>query len=136
MEPRCWKYSNEWLSTSSWFGLAVAKKNMSTPTLPALKIGIAPQRYVLQDSLTVEGIGVDGGFCVKKIGTNDIKIDNRSVIPYCPLFSKIIQAHINIEYCNSMKVIKYICKIVNKRYDLTAFGLPKEGAAADEIQQF
>ncbi len=64
----------------------------------------------------------DGGFEAKikvKIDNSnqEIEIDNKWVVPYCPLLSRIFQAHINVEYCNSVKSIKYICKYVNKGSD-------------------
>ena len=64
----------------------------------------------------------DGGFKAKiklKIGNSiqEIEIDNKWVVPYCALLSRIFQAHINVEYCNSVKSIKYICKYVNKGSD-------------------
>ena len=65
-----------------------------------------------------------------------IEIDNKWVVPYCPLLSRIFQAHINVEYCNSVKSIKYICKYVNKGSDQAVFGLKKDGTAIDEINQY
>ena len=52
----------------------------------------------------------DGGqhFTTKKRNV-EYTIDNRWVVPYCPLLSKIFNAHINVEFCNSVKSIKYIC---------------------------
>lgn len=54
-----------------------------------------------------------------KIGNayREIGIDNKCIVPYCPLLSRIFQAHINVEYCNSVKSIKYICKYVNQGSD-------------------
>ncbi|XP_073532421.1 uncharacterized protein [Phyllobates terribilis] len=64
----------------------------------------------------------DGGFIAKlkmRVGSSlqEIEIDNRWVVPYNPLVSKIFQAHINVESCHSVKSIKYICKYVHKGSD-------------------
>lgn len=48
----------------------------------------------------------------------DVEVDNRWVVPYTPLHSKLFQAHINVEFCNSMKSMKYIFKYVNKGSDM------------------
>ncbi|CAF3387997.1 unnamed protein product [Rotaria sp. Silwood1] len=66
----------------------------------------------------------------------DMEIDNRWVVSYCPLLSRIFQAHINVEYCNSVKSIKYICKYVNKGSDQAVFGWEKDGTAIDEVQRY
>ncbi|GBP92460.1 hypothetical protein EVAR_99636_1 [Eumeta japonica] len=54
-------------------------------------------------------------------GRDELEIDNQWVVPYNPLLSKMFQAHINVEYCNSVKSIKYICKYVNKGSDMAVF---------------
>ncbi|XP_044596944.1 uncharacterized protein LOC123273568, partial [Cotesia glomerata] len=51
---------------------------------------------------------------IKNIINTDIDIDNRWVVPYSPLLSKTYNAHINVEFCSSVKSIKYICKCVHK----------------------
>ncbi|GFQ93003.1 helitron_like_N domain-containing protein [Trichonephila clavata] len=56
-----------------------------------------------------------------KVLTNNIDVDNRWVVPYSPLLLKTYNAHINVEYCNSVKAIKYICKYVNNGSDIAVF---------------
>ena len=48
-------------------------------------------------------------------------IDNHWVVSYSSLLSKTCNALINVEFCSSMKSIKYICKYVNKGSDMTVF---------------
>jgi hypothetical protein len=52
------------------------------------------------------------------IYNTDIDIDNRCVVPYLPLLRKIFKAHISVEFCSSLKPIKYICKCMNKGSDM------------------
>ncbi|CAG9762788.1 unnamed protein product [Ceutorhynchus assimilis] len=52
---------------------------------------------------------------------NGYEIDNRWVVPYNPVLSRTFAAHINVEYCNSVKSIKYVCKYVNKGSDQATF---------------
>ncbi|UYV63010.1 hypothetical protein LAZ67_2002837, partial [Cordylochernes scorpioides] len=72
---------------------------------------------------------------LKGRGNTKIKVDKKWVVPYSPLLSRMFKALINIEYCNSVKSIKYICKYVNKGNDMAIFGLSKENTN-DEISQY
>ena len=80
----------------------------------------------------------DGGktAIIKKRNGTTIEVDNQWVVPYSPLLSKTFNAHINVEYCNSVKAIKYICKYVNKGSDMAVFGLQSEIKDIDEIVQY
>ncbi|MEE4247716.1 MAG: hypothetical protein V2I33_20120, partial [Kangiellaceae bacterium] len=83
----------------------------------------------------------DGGFFSSRIlranGENEqFQFDNSWAVPYCPLLSKVFNAHINVEYCNSVKSIKYVCKYVNKGSDQAVFGLERVGAERDEIARY
>ncbi|GFT09255.1 ATP-dependent DNA helicase [Trichonephila clavipes] len=79
----------------------------------------------------------DGGkSVVLKVRNIDIEVDNRWIVLYSPLLSKTFKAHINVEYCNSVKSIKYICKYVNKGSDMAVFGVGKVAAPLDEINQY
>lgn len=57
------------------------------------------------------------------------RFDNRWVVPYSPTLSRIFNSHINVEYCHSVKAIKYICKYVHKGADMAEF-------AVDEITAY
>ncbi|GFQ82483.1 helitron_like_N domain-containing protein [Trichonephila clavata] len=63
-----------------------------------------------------------------------IEVDNRWVVPYSPLLSKTYRAHINVEYCNSVKSIKYICKYVNKGSNMAVFGVQPENSDRNAVQ--
>ncbi|XP_054281787.1 uncharacterized protein LOC128999354 [Macrosteles quadrilineatus] len=79
----------------------------------------------------------DGGFTghinMKAAGNVAVEIDNRWIVPYCPTLIKIFNAHINVEYCSSVKAIKYVCKYIHKGSDQAAFNLVK-GAQLDNLK--
>lgn len=62
-------------------------------------------------------------------------VDNRWIVPHCPLLSKMFDAHVNVEYCHSVKSIKYVLKYVNKGCDMAVFGL-SNSVSHDEVTQF
>lgn len=73
----------------------------------------------------------DGGFTGTITKRNKtITIDNSWVVPYNALLLRIFDAHINVEYCHSVKCIKYICKYIHKGSDRLIFRL------CDEIEGF
>lgn len=78
----------------------------------------------------------NGKSIILNVRDHDIDVDNRWMVPYSPLLSKTYKAHINVEYCNSVKSIKYICKYVNKGSDMAVFGVSAENRVTDEITQF
>ena len=57
----------------------------------------------------------------ENIINKDIGIDNRWVVPYSFLLRKTFHAHINVEFCSSMKSIIYILKYVDKDSDMAGF---------------
>jgi len=61
----------------------------------------------------------DGGisFELRKKNGNIIEVGNSWVVPYNPTLSRIFQAHINVEYCSSVKAIQYVCKYIYKGCD-------------------
>lgn len=66
---------------------------------------------------------------------DDIEIDNRWIVPYSPILSKTYKAHINVEFCSSVKSIKYICKYVHKGSDMAVFAI-QDANANDEIARY
>ncbi|KAL8624599.1 hypothetical protein ACOMHN_045134 [Nucella lapillus] len=79
----------------------------------------------------------DGGKTAKimRQGEN-MNVDNRWIVPYCPLLTKIFSAHINVEYCSSVKSIKYICKYINKGSDKAVFTLEDGSTVRDEVTAY
>ena len=47
-------------------------------------------------------------------------IDARDVVPYNPYLSKKFQCHLNVEYCGSIKAVKYLFKYTYKGHDRAA----------------
>ena len=79
-----------------------------------------------------------GEECTTKRNNMQVIIDNRWVVPYCPLLSKICKAHINVEFCNSVKNIKYIYifKYINKGSDMSIVALQEENGGKDDISDY
>lgn len=97
------------------------------PHSPCMKNNACTKKYprnLISDTMTSENgyplyrrrSPADGGFTVTKrlITGQEIEIDNSWIVPYSPVLSRMFQAHINVECCNSVKAIKYICKYINK----------------------
>ncbi|GBN36003.1 hypothetical protein AVEN_251705-1 [Araneus ventricosus] len=68
---------------------------------------------------------------------HEILIDNRWVVPDSLILSKMFQAHINVEYCNSVKSIKCICKYIIKGSDMAVFEINNATTGVnDEIESY
>lgn len=65
----------------------------------------------------------DGGFTCK---INGMELDNRWLVPYNPVLLRSFNAHINVEFCNSVKCVKYICKYINKGSDQATFAVKND----------
>lgn len=75
----------------------------------------------------------DGGFSVNIKG---VTIHNRWVVPYNPVLLRTCNAHVNVEYCHSVKSIKNVCKYVNKGSDQATFTLENGKDGKDEVTTY
>ncbi|XP_018787701.1 PREDICTED: uncharacterized protein LOC108968244 [Bactrocera latifrons] len=76
----------------------------------------------------------DGGRSVDvKIKGQDFHVDKRWIVPFSPILSKTFEAHINVEFWNSVKSIKYICKYVKKGSDMAIFAVTNTN---DEVSDY
>ena len=59
-------------------------------------------------------------------------VDARDVVPYNPYLSKKYNCHLNVEFCGSIRAVKYLYKYTYKGHDRASV----EIGPADEIKQF
>jgi len=97
----------------------VEKKNEKSPCMKKGKCSkYYPKQF--QDETTF----TDNGFTQYRRRDSNIYIrrdnhnlDNRWVVPHNLKLLKKYQAHINVEYVNKSRLLKYLCKYVNKGPD-------------------
>lgn len=61
-----------------------------------------------------------------------MSVDNRWVVPYNPVLSRSFNAHINVEFCQSVKAIKYIYKYIHKGSDQATISLQNNNAEVEK----
>ena len=71
----------------------------------------------------------------QQVRGEEINLVNQWVESHNKLLCKILKAHINMEYCSSMKAIKYITKYVNKVSDMATFAIGDQ-ADRDEMKNY
>ena len=70
-----------------------------------------------------------------RVRGEEITLGNQRVVPNNKLLCKIRKAHINVEYCSSVKAIRYITKYVDKGSDMVTFAIGDEGGR-DEMKNY
>ena len=63
-------------------------------------------------------------------------IDNRWVVPYSPYLLLKYGCHCNLEYCNNIRLVKYLFKYQMKGGDMVTIQLPSGDEVRDEIKSF
>lgn len=61
---------------------------------------------------------------------NNMVIDNRYVVPYCPMLSLIFNCHLNVEVVSSIRSVKYLYKYIYKGHDVATVTI---GESADNV---
>lgn len=100
-----------------------------------------PRNFVKETQTGIDGYPLyrrrspeDGGFFFTlDVRGKTVQIDNRWVVPYCPVLSRSFDAHINVESCHSIKSIQYITKYINKGSDQATFTINNE---QDEVSNY
>ncbi|XP_074265342.1 uncharacterized protein LOC141587773 [Silene latifolia] len=62
------------------------------------------------------------------------QLDNRSIVPYNPGLLLMFDAHINVEWCNTAKAIKYLFKYISKGPDKATLVIKED--TNDEIKAY
>ncbi|XP_074313469.1 uncharacterized protein LOC141648643 [Silene latifolia] len=108
------------------------------PTAPCTDKGECtkhyPKNYNCQSTLDEEGFPIyqrrNNG---RKIIKNGVQFDNRDIVPHNVGLIVRYQAHINVEWCNKSRSIKYLFKYINKGPDRGTFLIEQ---TRDEIKEY
>ncbi|XP_062227418.1 uncharacterized protein LOC133925540 [Phragmites australis] len=95
-----------------------------------------PKRYNSDTTIDEDGFPIykrqDNGREIKKGNTT---LDNRFVVPYNRNLLVKFQAHINVEWCNRSRLIKYLFKYIHKGDDYVVGLIKKKDKSNNEIDE-
>ncbi|XP_027072018.2 uncharacterized protein [Coffea arabica] len=74
----------------------------------------------------------------RSVRVRNHSLDNRWVVPYTPYLLALIDCHLNVEICSTVKLVKYLYKYVYKGHDRVSFHIHSENdpETIDEIHEF
>ncbi|XP_021975391.1 uncharacterized protein LOC110870521 [Helianthus annuus] len=109
------------------------------PNAPCMSLGMCSKNFpkaYQQSSMIDENEyahykrWVSGNTVIK----DGVALDNRYVVSYNHTLLLRFQAHINVEYCGSSMLIKYLFKYVSKGSDRIRFNISKEPSSSGETE--
>ncbi|XP_072081071.1 uncharacterized protein [Arachis hypogaea] len=96
-----------------------------------------PKRFIDNSTVDDEGYPIyrrrEDGRTIKK---SSIDLDNRYVVPHNRLLLMRYGAHINVEWCNQSRSMKYLFKYVNKGHDLVTASFYKSATSNTELDEY
>ncbi|GBN02213.1 hypothetical protein AVEN_15142-1 [Araneus ventricosus] len=113
---------------------------IETPGAPCMEAGqcknMFPREFRTETTMNVSGCP----FYRRRPGDTAFgrgrEMDNRSVVPYNPYLLLKYNAHINVEVCTSLRVMKYIYKYIYKRFDCANMVLTAGQVQHNEITNY
>ncbi|KAG5537194.1 hypothetical protein RHGRI_024582 [Rhododendron griersonianum] len=74
----------------------------------------------------------------KQVQVRQQILDNRWVVPYNPYLLALLDCHVNVEICSTIKAVKYLYKYIYKGHDKIVFKIIAQcgNEILDEITQF
>ncbi|KAG5541509.1 hypothetical protein RHGRI_021364 [Rhododendron griersonianum] len=73
----------------------------------------------------------------KQVQVRRQMLDNRWVVPYNPYLLAMLDCHVNVELCSTVKAVKYLYKYIYKGHDKIIFKIiAQSNEVVDEITQF
>ncbi|XP_016192871.2 uncharacterized protein LOC107633785 [Arachis ipaensis] len=96
-----------------------------------------PKRFLVHTTVDDDGYLIyrrrEDGRTINKLG---VDLDNRFVVPHNKLLLMRYETHINVEWCNQSKLIKYLFKYVNKGHDRVTTLFYKSATESAELDEY